>query len=150
MSTNWYSAYDADGEIVATFVSEPDNAEANKPAGSSLLEGQFYPADGYVPAGVFSPYSEQQRLAKQQRPSHPAKWSNQTMAWIDQRSADQAWADVRAARKRLLQMCDWTQTVDAPLSAAVKAAWATYRQALRDITTQPDPFNVTWPTPPQA
>jgi len=26
-----------------------------------------------------------------------------------------------------------------------KTAWATYRQALRDITTQADPFNITWP-----
>jgi hypothetical protein len=26
-----------------------------------------------------------------------------------------------------------------------KTAWATYRQALRDITKQADPFNIAWP-----
>lgn len=29
-----------------------------------------------------------------------------------------------------------------------KAAWATYRQALRDITTQLDPFKIDWPKQP--
>jgi len=36
----------------------------------------------------------------------------------------------------------WTQLSDSPVD---KAAWATYRQALRDITTQVDPFNIKWP-----
>ena len=45
-------------------------------------------------------------------------------------------------RNQMLKDSDWTQVADAPVD---KAAWATYRQALRDITTQPDPFNITWP-----
>jgi hypothetical protein len=31
---------------------------------------------------------------------------------------------------------------------ATKEAWATYRQALRDITTQTDPFELNWPVTP--
>lgn len=39
-----------------------------------------------------------------------------------------------------------TQVADAPVD---KAAWATYRQALRDITAQQGfPWNVTWPEQP--
>ena len=40
----------------------------------------------------------------------------------------------RAERDRLLLESDWTQGADSPLSDTDKAAWATYRQALRDMT----------------
>lgn len=50
-------------------------------------------------------------------------------------------------RNGLLAASDWTQLPDVPL--ATKEAWATYRQALRDITDQPGyPLEVVWPTPP--
>ena len=58
---------------------------------------------------------------------------------------DAKWAEVRDIRNELLAACDWTQLADAPVDAA---AWATYRQALRDITAQPDPFNILWPAVP--
>jgi len=38
---------------------------------------------------------------------------------------------------------------DVPLTDEKKAEWETYRQELRDITDQPDPFNINWPTPPE-
>ena len=53
--------------------------------------------------------------------------------------------EVRQQRNQLLTDCDWTQLPDAPVDAAI---WATYRQALRDITQQSDPFNLTWPQKP--
>lgn len=57
------------------------------------------------------------------------------------------WKSVRAERNARLAACDWTQLPDAPVDAE---AWAIYRQALRDITAQSDPFEVVWPTAPQA
>ena len=57
----------------------------------------------------------------------------------------QQWAAVRTQRNQRLAECDWTQLPDAPVDAA---AWAVYRQELRDITQQPDPFNLVWPTLP--
>jgi len=54
---------------------------------------------------------------------------------------------VRRERNDLLTACDWTQVADAPVD---KAAWATYRQALRDVTSQTGfPWEVTWPTKPE-
>jgi len=41
---------------------------------------------------------------------------------------------IRQERDKLLASSDWTQFNDSPLSAEIKAAWATYRQVLRDIT----------------
>ena len=35
-----------------------------------------------------------------------------------------------------------------PSSTSTRAAWAPYRQALRDITEQADPFSVVWPVAP--
>lgn len=40
---------------------------------------------------------------------------------------------MRAIRGRLLSACDWTQAADSPLTPEQRAAWATYRQALRDL-----------------
>jgi len=57
------------------------------------------------------------------------------------------WNVIRAERNKLLVESDWTQLPDAPVDAA---AWATYRQALRDITTQADPFAIVWPESPSS
>jgi hypothetical protein len=67
--------------------------------------------------------------------------------WVDPRTPETQWPIVRAERNRRLQACDWTQLSDIP--AETKTLWEPYRQALRDITDQPDPFNIVWPTPPQ-
>jgi len=56
--------------------------------------------------------------------------------------AEAQWSIVRSERNLKLAQCDWTQLPDAPVDAA---AWAVYRQALRDITNQTDPFNIVWP-----
>jgi hypothetical protein len=61
------------------------------------------------------------------------------------KDAEQASA-VRQSRGDKLADSDWTQVADAPVD---KAVWATYRQALRDITTQDGfPWTVTWPDAP--
>lgn len=55
------------------------------------------------------------------------------------------WSVIRAERNTLLASCDWTQVADAPVDTV---AWAAYRQALRDITNQADPFAIVWPVKP--
>lgn len=53
---------------------------------------------------------------------------------------------VRVLRLEKLSSCDWTQLVNAKCD---KVAWATYRQALRDIPSQDGfPYSVMWPTKP--
>jgi len=54
------------------------------------------------------------------------------------------WVEVRNTRDNLLKGTDWRASSDLTLSDA----WKTYRQALRNITTQADPYNITWPTEP--
>lgn len=53
---------------------------------------------------------------------------------------------IRDQRNQKLSACDWTQVADAPVD---KEAWATYRQSLRDISTQQGfPWDIQWPTEP--
>jgi hypothetical protein len=64
------------------------------------------------------------------------------IASLDARQAD----SVRAERNRKLTASDWTQVEDAPVD---KAAWAAYRQGLRDVPSQEGfPWDVTWPVEP--
>jgi hypothetical protein len=99
--------------------------------------GVFY-RSGYYDNNVYFPLPEQ--------PSEHHVFDYITKQWVDPRTPETEWGVVRAQRGRLLQESDWTQLPDVPL--ATKEAWATYRQALRDVTLQPDPLNIVWPTPP--
>ena len=59
------------------------------------------------------------------------------------------WDEGRRRRNSLLANSDFTQLADAPLDSGEKAAWATYRQDLRDLpATYPDYNTVVWPTQP--
>ena len=65
---------------------------------------------------------------------------------VKQADHTQAAAQVRAERDRLISACDWTVLDDAKTD---KQAWATYRQALRDVPEQPGfPYDVSWPAMP--
>jgi len=66
-------------------------------------------------------------------------------AW-PQVELDVAWDEIRSQRDALLKASDWTQVADAPVDAA---AWAVYRQALRDVPQDfASPDQVVWPVPP--
>lgn len=57
-----------------------------------------------------------------------------------------AWKCVRKKRDLLLAETDWVGGTDVP--ELIKEKWNTYRQSLRDITSQTDPDNIIWPTKP--
>jgi len=54
------------------------------------------------------------------------------------------WEEIRSVRNKFLEETDWRASSDLTLSDD----WKNYRQALRDVPTQSDPFNITWPTQP--
>jgi hypothetical protein len=58
-----------------------------------------------------------------------------------------AWSQVRIQQKELLYKSDWTCSVT-DYEVPNKADWVAYRQALRDVTTQSDPFAIVWPPVP--
>jgi len=64
--------------------------------------------------------------------------------WPDATDA-QKLEQVRLWRNSELARTDWTQVADAPVNAE---AWATYRQALRDLPATIDIANPILPDPP--
>ena len=104
----------------------------------AAIGGSFDDSRYYIDAGV--------PVEIPPRPSPHHEFSFASKQWIDPRTPDTEWPLVRAERDRRLLATDWTQLPDVPL--ATKQAWAAYRQALRDITAQPDPFNILWPVAP--
>jgi hypothetical protein len=64
---------------------------------------------------------------------------------IEQRTADLI-QNLKGQRDQYLSETDWMALSDNTLTSE----WASYRQALRDITSQGGfPFSVTWPTKPE-
>ena len=66
----------------------------------------------------------------------------------DAEITEQKWVGIRLQRNRLLSETDWVVTKASETGVAVSNEWKTYRQALRDVPTQSDPDNITWPTKP--
>lgn len=61
---------------------------------------------------------------------------------------NEKWQEVRDIRDNLLTQSDWTQFQDSPITGSLLTDWQTYRQGLRDITSQENPYSLTWPTKP--
>jgi len=105
-------------------------------SGVTEIEGKWY--TNYILGPVFT-----DREATETEPAQTA--AEQETAYKAMKDAEQA-KNVRTSRTEKLKDCDWTQIAD---STADKTAWATYRQALRDITAQSGfPWTITWPDAP--
>lgn len=120
-----YVIYDTTtGYVIKTVTGSERLAQLNTKDGQAYIEGRVTEPDKMVVDGeiVDRPKTEEELYRE-------------------------AVGQVLMRRSAELNGSDWTQITDVPL--ANKEAWATYRQALRDITAQEGyPFNVIWPTPP--
>lgn len=68
---------------------------------------------------------------------------------VQQQPLDQAERNIRSRRDGLLQETDWIVAKSYERGEPVPSDWASYRQALRDITAQAGfPHSVVWPTKP--
>jgi hypothetical protein len=104
--------------------------------GVQNIEGKWY--THYILGPVFT-----DRAATEDQPAKTA--AEQEAEYKAMKDAEQA-KSVRASRTEKLKDSDWTQIAD---STADKAAWATHRQALRDVTSQSGfPWTITWPETP--
>jgi hypothetical protein len=104
--------------------------------GVTNIEGKWYTFYKLGPVFTDTPATD----------TTPAKTAAENeAAYQAMRDAEQA-KSVRNSRTEKLKDSDWTQIAD---STADKTAWATYRQALRDVPTQAGfPWTVTWPDAP--
>jgi hypothetical protein len=111
------------------------------PDGVEQIDGKWYTKHILGPVFTDRPATD----------TEPAKTAaEQEAEYKAMKDVEQA-KSVRQQRGEKLKDSDWTQVADALLDAPVdKAAWATYRQALRDVTGQEGfPWAITWPEQPQ-
>ena len=74
-------------------------------------------------------------------PEEEAEWDAREAEWTAGES-DRKATSIREQRNSLLQETDWMALSDVTISDE----WKTYRQGLRDITTQDGfPHNIIWP-----
>ena len=105
-------------------------------SGIEQVDGKWYTK--HVLGPIFT-----DRAATETEPAMTAV--EQETAYKAAKDAEQA-KSIRNSRTQMLKDSDWTQIAD---STADKTAWATYRQALRDITAQAGfPWTITWPDAP--
>ena len=129
------------GEITRINISLPTSiGNTSIPKGATGLEAfGLYPIVGDEPS-----HTEQQRVAGPQYVFDGSKVNR--VFTVEAIPDEEKAAQVRAERNEKLTSSDWTQMADAPVD---KAAWATYRQALRDITAQAGfPRIIEWPVTP--
>lgn len=124
----------------------PNVSFPKNPSAALMAEWNVYPVES-----VGAPSTDHTQNVKQGDPVYDNGWkqtwivTQATEGEIAERTQSQA-DGVRGGRDDLLVKSDWTQVADAPVD---KAAWATYRQELRDITEQEGfPWTVQWPLVP--
>ena len=91
-------------------------------------------------------------IAVPKRPNSAHIWNGNE--WVfDGYTTEESINKLRKERNKILEQTDWRMLPDYPGSN--QSEWQTYRQALRDITTQTSSLDVdgnltgiTWPTPP--
>jgi hypothetical protein len=130
ITEDWLNSIDMDVVFEGPQAIPTDQYGYSQFAGLEQVEGKWYTK--YIVGPVFTDNKES--TAAEQEAAYKAR-----------KDADQA-TGVRSDRDQRLAKCDWTQVADSPVD---KQAWATYRQALRDIPAQTGfPWNVQWPDQP--
>ena len=133
-----YTFFDTDGKPMGHIGCSPDEIALNV----TLNNGSDY-RPGMLPLASIALF-DGEVVTLPESTGEGFKFNYETRQWVA--DPDGAWATVRSRRDGLLVGCDWTQLPDIPTS--IRQAWAIYRQSLRDITLQPDPFNLVWPSKP--
>jgi len=130
VTTEWMEANGVDPVFEGPQASGGTVYQYSQFSGIEQIDGKWYTK--YVLGPIFTD-NENQTAAEQEAAYHARKDAEQSDA-------------VRRTRNQRLTESDWTQLEDSP---ANKAAWATYRQALRDMSAQEGfPWNIQWPEKP--
>ena len=140
-----------DGQVIN--VSDYRDMFPNTSFPASGPDAEFLEANGCMTVTVWKPYDQlTEKLASvapyiEGNTVYTIAVEPLTPEEIEANTESQ-WAKIRSQRNTLLAACDWTQLPDVPLDTEQKQAWVVYRQALRDVTSQADPYNIEWPVAP--
>jgi hypothetical protein len=135
--------YDDQGCIRFAFVGTSAQCE-DQPTPAGLLrlncDRPIVAFSSYVQDGVV--------IDKGDAPGPMMRFDYGQKAWVQDEAL--AWWMVRQVRDEKLKSSDWTDTMSAIDRLGVERfnAWQQYRQALRDVPRQGDPYAVFWPQAP--
>ena len=139
----YYAYYDNQGRYVQSGTAVEEVRESDIPQGCQVYYGEV---------NIVTQYHDLVNNISVNMPNRPSDdylFNYTTKQW----ELDQTQAKITAISKRdqLLLESDWTDTVSAQTRlGTLYDTWQTYRQALRDITDQPQyPTNILWPTKPE-
>ena len=97
--------------------------------------------EAYVERDMFADYVDEDGVTVTK--------ASQEEAYTARKDAEAATA-ARAERDGLIASCDWMAIKAFEGGTTVSAEWATYRQALRDVSAQEGfPNDITWPEKPE-
>lgn len=134
-----YTIYTAANGRISRTISTDANIDLQLGVGEDYVAGSYNGGLNYI-----DPDKNVVEIPSKPSPHHVFDYDSKQ--WVLSQPA--LALDVAMKRQKLLAASDWTQLPD--VAIANKAAWAAYRQELRDITTQAGyPTEITWPTPPQ-
>lgn len=98
---------------------------------------------------LFMVYSDEV-VALPPMPEVGYEFNYDTLVWFNARTIEQQTSYVELKRNACLLDSDWIVIKAFDTGTSIPEDWKTYRQALRDITLQPDIFNIVWPIAPQG
>ena len=97
--------------------------------------------EAYVERDMFSDYVDDEGVTVTK--------ASQEEAYTARKDAEAA-TTARATRDGLIASCDWMAIKAFEAGTGVATEWATYRQALRDVSAQEGfPNDITWPEKPE-
>ena len=120
-----------------------------------LVQLSDYQADGVYNIKYYASKRDAEEILDNDGNSHDPKQyvSSHFVGQDDTKDARilaEKWANVRAERDRLIAATDWRVIVasESDEGSDLPTKWKTYRTDLRDVPSQADPDNITWPTKP--
>ena len=139
------------------FVAENGEVQHVMSADDAYVDGQVY--DGLTAIAVSVDSDVGALITTQYRLNGAwatrAARENQFQDWVNNVwviNTERFWEHVRVDRNLKLAQTDWTQMPDVTFNLGVKAAWVTYRQALRQVPANNADVRsleeVSWPTAP--
>lgn len=140
---NWHEV-DDQGQILCSGFC-PDNADMSAFRGKNILLTD----DASISFGTHRYSSSQKKFVRlPEKPNAYCCFDYKSNEWVF--DYKMAWFPVTAKRNQLLQESDWTELPSARerLGEEMYQKWMDYRQALRDVTKQPDPLNIVWAVKP--
>jgi hypothetical protein len=123
------------------------------PDGSTRTDAATFTAEEIEAAG----YAEAPEMPSFDPATHYVDWHSNSWVVLPHAGAVHLdsedmtvnmWRSVQAQRDKLLAATDWIALMALEKGKEIAPEWKAYRQALRDITLQGDPWNIVWPIAP--